>query len=194
MACLACLKLMKCFLEVNYINLKTVWTDVFTGRQEIAINCRYKLFFFCAFLRVLFLFTLLYILKVKKHTLLNKFLSQKWQPTGRKSWRLWGKKGNDFLYVVSLTQIIHWTALFIEQHERIARPCNDGADLSIKGKSLHPTVLMSYLSSYIDYKRVALKKVIIKVNCCYVAMLHRCGFSIDWVDKVSSTHIQLKWY
>ena len=72
---------------------------------------------------------------------------------------------------------------------RIARTCNDGADFSIKGKFLHPTVLTSYLSSYIDYKRVVLKKIIIKVNSCYVAMLHRSGFSIDWTDKaISNSH------
>ena len=69
-------------------------------------------FFFCAFFRVLVLFTLSYILRVKKHTLFNKFLSQEMTAnlTGRKSWRLWWKKGNDFLYVVSLTLIIHWIA------------------------------------------------------------------------------------
>ena len=51
-----------------------------------------------------------------------------------------------------MAKIIHWIAIFIEQHERIARTCHDGADFSIKGKSLHPTVLTPYLSSYIEYK------------------------------------------
>ena len=39
-----------------------------------------------------------------------------------------------------------------------------GADFSIKGKSLHPTALISYLSSHIDYKKFALKKIIILLS------------------------------
>ena len=67
------------------------------------------------FLGFLFLFTLLYLLVVKKH-IFNKFLSQKKTAnlTGTKSLRLWRKKGIFFVYVITSTYIIHGIALFIE--------------------------------------------------------------------------------
>ena len=54
------------------------------------LNLSLPTLLFCGFLRFLFLFTLLYILGVKKHTLFNKFLSQKKTANliGKKRWRL----------------------------------------------------------------------------------------------------------
>ena len=80
----------------------------FNRRQKIAKPIIASLFL-CGFLRFLFLFNLLYILGVKKHTLFNKFLQQKktLNMTGRRRCRLQGEQGNDFLYVISLTYIIH---------------------------------------------------------------------------------------
>ena len=54
---------------------KLVDAQVFNRRQKL-LKLSFETFF-CGFLRVLFLFTLSYILGFKKHTLLNKFLSQK---------------------------------------------------------------------------------------------------------------------
>ena len=80
----------------------------FNRRQEIAKPIIASLFLH-GFLRFLFLFNLLYILGVKKHTLFNKFLQQKktLNMTGRRRCRLQGEQGHDFLYVISLTYIIH---------------------------------------------------------------------------------------
>ena len=60
------------------------------------------------------------------------------------------------LYILDIDNSLN--SIFIEQHESTARTYNDGVEFSVKGKSLHPTVLISYLPSYIEYKRVALKK------------------------------------
>ena len=69
--------------------------------------------FFRRFSRFLFLFTFLHILGVKKHTLFNKFLSQKRHPIYQEE-RDAGYEGNMYiclLYVVSLTYIVHCIAL-----------------------------------------------------------------------------------
>ena len=55
--------------------MELIDTNLFEGRQETA-----KTLLFCEFLRFLFLFILLYILRAKKHTVLNKFLSKKSYP------------------------------------------------------------------------------------------------------------------
>ena len=56
---------------------KLLNAQVFNGWQKL-LNLSLKTLFFRGFFIVLFLFTLfLYILGAKKHTLLNKFLSQK---------------------------------------------------------------------------------------------------------------------
>ena len=57
-------------------NVYLLDAHVFNGRQEIAKPIVTNLLFH-GFLRFLFLFTILYILGVKKHTLFKKFLSQK---------------------------------------------------------------------------------------------------------------------
>ena len=44
--------------------------QVFNGRQKLSLEP----FFFCGFLRVLFLFALSYLPGAKKHMLFNKFL------------------------------------------------------------------------------------------------------------------------
>ena len=58
---------------------KALDAHIFNLRQEIAKNYRYKHYLFHGFLKFLFPFTILYILAVKKHTLLNNFLSPKRQ-------------------------------------------------------------------------------------------------------------------
>ena len=55
---------------------KLLYAEVFNGRQK-SLKLSLKTSFSCVFLRVLFLFTLIYILGVKKHTLFKTFLSQK---------------------------------------------------------------------------------------------------------------------
>ena len=52
---------------------KLLHAQVFNGGQKL-LKLSLQTFFFCGFLRVLFLFTLACILGVKKHTLFNKFL------------------------------------------------------------------------------------------------------------------------
>ena len=93
--------------------------------------------FFLWILRVSFLFTLLYIFRVEKHMLFNKFLSQKWQPIVQEE-RVGcyeGRKGMIFC------MLYPWHRLLIEQHEHIVHICNDGADFSIKGEILAPSRL-----------------------------------------------------
>ena len=139
---------------------KLLDAQVLNGRQKL-LKPSLQTFFSMDFWEFCFFSHFSTYLGVKKHTLFNKFLPQKWQ-------LIWqeivggyeGRKGMTFC------MLCHWIALFIEYHERIARTCNDGANFSIKGKSLHPTVLIYHLSSYTEYKIVALRKIIIKVNCC----------------------------
>ena len=144
---------------------KLLDAQVFNGRQKLL-----KLplqTFFCGFLRVLFLFTHSYILGFKKHTLFNKFLSQKQQPiwqekrvAGCEGW-----KGMIFcmLYLWHIWfieySIIHWIAWTHSKYMKWwSRRFN-------KGEILAPNRL-SILSSYIEYSRVVSKKIIIKVDCC----------------------------
>ena len=84
------------------------------GRKMLNLSLQSLLF--RGFLRFLFLFTLLYIFRVENCILFNKFLSQKRQPIWQeeKNGDYVGKKGIIFLYVKSLTDIIHWISLFIE--------------------------------------------------------------------------------
>ena len=140
---------------------KLLYAQVFIGRQKL-LKLLLQTLFLCGFLRVSFLFTLIYILGVKKHTWFNTFLSQKWQPIWQEE-RVGGYEGRKGMIFCMLYP---WHRLPIELHKHIARTCNDEADFSIKGKSLHPAILISYLSSYIEYKRVALKNMILKVNYC----------------------------
>ena len=59
---------------------KLLDAHVFNIQEQIAKPIVRNFVFSWVFLRVVFLFTLLYILGVKKHTLFNKFLSQRRQP------------------------------------------------------------------------------------------------------------------
>ena len=63
-------------------------SHVSNGSQEIAKPIVTN-FVFREFLKFLFLFTLLYIIRVKKHILFNKFVAKKTANlTGRTRWRL----------------------------------------------------------------------------------------------------------
>ena len=55
---------------------KLLYAQVFNGLQKL-LKLSLQTSFFCGFLSVSFLFGLIYIHGVKKHTLFNKFLSQK---------------------------------------------------------------------------------------------------------------------
>ena len=55
---------------------KLLYAQVFNRRQKL-LKLSLETFFFCGFLRASFLFTLIYMLGLKKHALINKFLSQK---------------------------------------------------------------------------------------------------------------------
>ena len=83
---------------------KLVYAQVFNGRQKL-LKLSLKTFFSCGFLRVSFLFTLTYIFGVKKYTLFNMFLSQKWHAIWQEEsvGGYEGRQGMNFLYVVSLT-------------------------------------------------------------------------------------------
>ena len=83
--------------------------NVSDGRRKL-LNLLLPTLLFLRFFRFLFLFTLLYILGVKKHILFNKFLAQKKTAnlTGSKRWRLRRKKGNYFC------MLYPWHILFFE--------------------------------------------------------------------------------
>ena len=73
------------------------------------LNLSLQRLLFRGFLRFLFLFTILYVLGAKKHTLLQPVSFAKKTPslTGRKRRKLLRKEGNYSLFVISWTYIIH---------------------------------------------------------------------------------------
>ena len=99
---------------------KLLDAHVFNGRQEIAkliVTNIVVPWIFEIFVTISLFHT---YLRVKKHTLFNKFLLQKKTKnlTRRKKRRLWQKKGNYFLFAYyilgiyySLSSIIHWIDL-----------------------------------------------------------------------------------
>ena len=76
--------------------------QVFNGRQKL-LKLRYKLFF-CGFLSFVSFHTFIHTWSKKAYIVQQvSFSKMTANLTGGKSWRLCGKKGNDFLYVASLT-------------------------------------------------------------------------------------------
>ena len=88
---------------------------VFNRRQEI--ERLLQTLFFRGFFRLLFLFAIAYILGVKKHTLFNKHLSQKWQPIWQEERDVGYERRKEIIFCMLCSghmlfiNIIHWLDL-----------------------------------------------------------------------------------
>ena len=145
--------------------------QVFNGRQKW-LKPSLQTFFLWIFESFVVSFDTLYILGVKKHTLFNKFLSQK------------------FLEAIREEKEWFFVCCILDTDYELNSMNEWIADFSIKGKSLHPTALISYLSSYTEYKKRVEKgnKSTAAKMLCY----RGADVSKDCAGKVISTHIQLK--
>ena len=88
---------------------KLLYAQVFNGLQKL-LKLSLQTSFFCGFLSVSFLFGLIYIHGVKKHTLFNKFVSQKWQPIWQEE-KIGGYEGRKGMVFCMLYP---WHRLYIE--------------------------------------------------------------------------------